>query len=47
MEKTKQLLQEIEVLPYCRILEPTGLASKDITKHLLPEDLKEFLRTFC
>lgn len=42
MEKIEQLLKEIEKIPYCRVLESSGLPSIDKTKHILPDDLKKF-----
>lgn len=44
MEKIKQLVTQIKTLPNCRIFEPNGLPIIDETKHILPNDLKEFYR---
>lgn len=43
MEKIEQLLKEIEKIPYCRVFESSGLPSIDKTKHILPDDLKNFI----
>jgi hypothetical protein len=42
MGKVEQLIRQIRALPHCHVLEPTGLPKADETKHILPDDLKEF-----
>lgn len=42
MEKMQRLMKEIEILPNCPILEPSGLPDIDESRQLLPDDLKEF-----
>lgn len=42
MSKIKELISQIGTLSHCYVLEPAGLPKIDETKHILPEDLKEF-----
>lgn len=42
MKKMRQLIEQIESLSDCRVLEPAGLPIIDETNHILPEDVKEF-----
>ncbi|KKB73052.1 MULTISPECIES: SMI1/KNR4 family protein [Bacillus] len=44
MSKINQFITEIKSLPNCRIHKPAGLPEIDQTKHILPEDVKEFYR---
>lgn len=42
MPDINQLITQIRTLPDCRVQEPTGLPQIDETKHILPDDIKEF-----